>query len=195
MPLLASQVLDEAGARGWIWGVVAGLVLGGVLVAHSGLQIARAFPEDVRANAAAAVKRRPRLAAVGAGVAVWTLVYMLYSLAFPSGAAILGAGPTRTAALETTGDAASAAAVNDNRELLPPSIGGTLDVAPAQLIPTFDAEPAPAAEPTPSPSPTASPPPPSEPPPPTSPPPTEPCPLDPLGLPPEVGDPACQNVS
>lgn len=90
--LLLASALAEAGPRPWIWGVVAGLVLGGVLVAHAGLMIARAFPDDVRKNVMAAVKRRPRLVAVCAAVAAWTLVYALYSLAYPSGAALVGSG-------------------------------------------------------------------------------------------------------
>ena len=104
-----------------------GLTLGGVLLTHAGLQIARAFPPEVRASAVDAVKRRPRLAVVTLAVMVWTFVYALYSLAYPSGAAFFSA-PRDTATVEST--SAEEPVLADNRELLAPSIGGELALPP-----------------------------------------------------------------
>ena len=106
-----------------------GLTLGGILLAHAGLQIARAFPPEVRANAVDAVKRRPRLAAVTAIVAAWTLVYALYSLAYPSGAALFGAqrADAEVAASRESATDVPAPGVSVG-DLLPPSLGGELAV-------------------------------------------------------------------
>ena len=108
--------------------MVLGLTLGGILLAHAGLQIARAFPPEVRASAVGAIKKRPRLAAVTAAVAAWTLLYALYSLAFPSGAALFGASRAEAevaASREVVTDPAPGVTVGD---LLPPSLGGELAV-------------------------------------------------------------------
>jgi hypothetical protein len=173
MRLLAST-LDDAGPRPWIWAVLAGLVLGGVLVGHALLMIARALPEEVRAEAVAAVRRRPRLAAVTLGVAAWTLVFALYSLAYPGGAALLGIGAARPAASVAPRAASSTAWPGMGTgltatDLLPPSLSGvaspTSDAA-AGPDGTADAHgttttttarpgaPAPTPAPAPSPSPT-----------------------------------------
>jgi hypothetical protein len=140
MRLLASA-LDEAGPRGFVWAVLAGLVLGGILIAHAGLAIARAFPEDVRANAVAAVKRRPRLAVVAVAVTAWTLVYLLYSLAYPSSAAsVFGAGAPATPTAAVAERDEQPVAVS---ELLTPSLGGELAIAPEpSATVTPDAPPA-----------------------------------------------------
>ena len=79
-------MLDQAAPRSFIWWVVLGLVLGGILVLHSLRQIFRAFPADTQAAAIDAVKSRPRLVAICAVVVIWTLLYLLYSLAYPSSA-------------------------------------------------------------------------------------------------------------
>lgn len=149
-----------------------GLTLGGVLLTHAGLQIVRAFPEDVRANASAAVKRRPRLVAVTAAVAVWTLVYALYSLAYPSGAAFLSAPSAVTAGTGT--DSSEAAPIADNRELLAPSIGGELALSPAATA-TVTPEPTPTTTPTTAPPGDTTPPTTTAPAPPPEP---EPCPFE-----------------
>jgi hypothetical protein len=142
--LLFASALDEAGPRPWIWAVLAGLVLGGVLIAHAGSQIVRAFPDDVRANALAALKRRPRLVVVTAAIAGWTLIYALYSLAYPSGAALLGADAQQTGAtVAASATDALPPPIADNRELLPPSIGGELAL-PSSATATVTPQPTPA---------------------------------------------------
>ena len=157
-------------------------MLGGVLVTHAGLAIARAFPDDVRANAVAAVKRRPRLVAVGAGAALWTLVYALYSLAYPNRAAILQSGTTEVeAAAAFQSEDQDAAPAPDNRELLAPSLGGeaALPTEPTVTLtpePTPDPVAAPAPSNNPEPTPPPSSPPTTAPPPPPSEPEPEPCP-------------------
>ena len=161
--------------------MLAGLVLGGVLVAHAGFAIARAFPEEVRANAVAAIKRRPRLVAVSAGAAVWTLVYLLYSLAYPNSAAFVssGAAGVETAAATQSTDQ-GAAPVADNRELLAPSLGGevalptepTVTLTPDAAAAAPPAAAPPSSDPT---TPTTSPPTTAPPAPPPEPEP-EPCP-------------------
>jgi hypothetical protein len=149
--------------------VLLGLTLGGVLIAHAGLQIARAFPPEVRASAVGAIKQRPRIAAVTAAVAAWTLVYALYSLAYPSGAAFLGAAPADTAESIAASESTApdvAAPVADNRELIPPSLGGELALSPDSFAtvtpvptptttttPPADAAPAPGPAPQPEPEP------------------------------------------
>jgi hypothetical protein len=156
--------------------VLLGLTLGGVLIAHAGLQIARAFPPEVRASAVDAIKKRPRIAAVTAAIAAWTLVYALYSLAYPSGAAFLGAAPANTTesiAASQSSEPDTAAPIADNRELLPPSIGGELALAPDAFA-TVTPEPAPTPTTT-TPPPTDNGAPPSQPPPPPEP---EPCPAE-----------------
>lgn len=79
--------MNDVGARPFIWAVIAGLVLGGVLVGHAGIQIFRAFPADTRAAATGAIKARPRAAVMAGAVALWTLLYLLYSLAYPAAVA------------------------------------------------------------------------------------------------------------
>jgi hypothetical protein len=120
--------------------VLLGLTLGGVLLAHAGLQIARAFPPEVRASAVDAIKKRPRLAAVTAAVAAWTLVYALYSLAYPSGAALLGAPRAEAQVAAAREDAVDAPAPGVSvSDLLPPSLGGELAVADFDTTPTTSA--------------------------------------------------------
>jgi hypothetical protein len=120
-----ASALGDAPMRAWIWAVVGGLVLGGLLLAHAGLAIGRAFPDDVRANAVGAIKKRPRLAFTSAGVATWTLLYALYSLAYPSGAALL-ASDTRTPSTPqrlAAGPPFAPAPGVDFSDLLSPSLG------------------------------------------------------------------------
>jgi hypothetical protein len=107
-------------------------VLGGALIAHAARGITHAFPDEVRTNAMAAVRRRPRVLAVAAAIATWTLVYALYSLAYPSGAALLSADPASAAGGAAATQPASdvAAPFQDNRELLPPSLGGEVALPP-----------------------------------------------------------------
>jgi hypothetical protein len=74
---------QPASARSWIWAVAAGLLLSGALLAHAAWRAFCALPEPVRTAATATVRRHPRLLAVQAALAVWTLVYALYNLAYP----------------------------------------------------------------------------------------------------------------
>lgn len=88
--MIASAALDEAGVRPWIWAVILGLMLGGILVAHAVRAIVRAFPPDMRAAMWEPVRARPRLAAVSLALTLWLLVYTLYSIALPSTAVVEG---------------------------------------------------------------------------------------------------------
>lgn len=151
-----------------------GLVLGGALLTHAGFQISKALPADVRTGAVDAVKRRPRLAVVTLAVFAWTLVYALYSLAYPSGAALIGASSARSD-VELSVDTAEEPALADNRELLPPSIGGELAL-PSESVATVTPEPTPTPTTTPPSSGDASPPTTTAPAPP--PPEPEPCPFE-----------------
>ena len=83
----------DGGARSWVWAVVAGLVLGSVLIVHAARQIGRSFPPEVRSAASDAVRRRPRMIVVTAVAAGWTIVYALYSLANPATSVLSGAAP------------------------------------------------------------------------------------------------------
>jgi hypothetical protein len=64
----------------WIWWVVAGLVLGGLLLWHAARAMVRTLPDDVRADLRGAVRRHPRVAATSGVVLAWTSVFALYSL-------------------------------------------------------------------------------------------------------------------
>jgi hypothetical protein len=101
--------MSDVGARSFIWAVIAGLVLGGVLVGHAGVQIFRAFPADTRAAATGAVKARPRAVALAAAVALWTILYLLYSLAYPSAVASTGDAAAQVGASMLANDIESAA--------------------------------------------------------------------------------------
>jgi hypothetical protein len=153
----ASTALRDAGPRSWIWAVVAGLVLGGALVVHAGVMIARSFPEEVRAAATGAVKRRPRLVAIVLLVAAWTIVYGLYSVAYPSGARIEGARATATRSAFSADGPPRPANGPSGGDGSGVSVGGvaplTVDASAPLAVPVggegFDASPAgPAAAPT-----------------------------------------------
>ena len=146
------------------------------------MAIFRAFPDDVRTAAVAAVKRRPRMVAVTAGVAAWTLVYALYSLAYPNSAAVLGAGGAAGAADVVTEVQAVSEASADRRDLLPPSLAGELALPPAATATVTPDTGTPAAPPAPAssddaPSTTTAPPTTAAPPPSDEPEP-EPCPFE-----------------
>lgn len=71
-------------ARSWIWAVAAGLLLSSALLAHAGWRAFCALPEPVRAATVSTIRRHPRLLAVQAGILAWTLLFVLYHLAYPS---------------------------------------------------------------------------------------------------------------
>jgi hypothetical protein len=75
---------EQVAARSWIWAVVAGLVLSGALLLHAGWRAFSALPEPVRAATASTIRRHPRLLAVQLAIALWTVVFALYNLAYPN---------------------------------------------------------------------------------------------------------------
>ncbi len=109
--------------RTFIWWVIGGLAVGGVLAAHAGMMIFRAFPVSTRGAATAAIKRRPRVAAIGGGLALWLLLYALYSLGYASTVATPGGAVARPGA--RTGPARLIESVARD---LPPSLIATGEV-------------------------------------------------------------------
>src|SRR4051812_43958679 len=71
----------------WIWAVVGGLAIAGVLLFHILNGIVSALPPDVRAPIAASAKANSRPLAVLAVVVLWTATYGLYSVAHLTGPA------------------------------------------------------------------------------------------------------------
>jgi hypothetical protein len=89
-------------ARDFVWAVALGLLLGGVLVLHAGRSIARAFPDDMRAAAWATVRTRPRMAISAAVIAAWSILYALYSLAYPTASAFPNDAAVASSATDAT---------------------------------------------------------------------------------------------
>jgi hypothetical protein len=132
--------------RSFVWWVIGGLAVGGILVVHAGLQIFRAFPETTRAAAVGAIRARPRVAAVGGALAAWMLLYALYSIGYPSTVAT----PTQAASRTRRPPPQSSARQLGGVGALPSLLGA--DVLPAPLdaadslaapTPTTPAAPAP----------------------------------------------------
>ncbi|MEX0874126.1 MAG: hypothetical protein WD646_05340 [Actinomycetota bacterium] len=71
--------------RWWVWVALAGVLFGAAFLALAWRKIAATFPEDVRAAARDAIRKRPRMVAIAGVVAAWTLVYALYSMSLPAG--------------------------------------------------------------------------------------------------------------
>jgi ABC-type branched-subunit amino acid transport system substrate-binding protein len=65
----------------WIWAVVAGLAVAGVLLWHVANAVLSALPEEVRTPVKASVRSNSRPLGVMAVVVLWTLTYALYSVA------------------------------------------------------------------------------------------------------------------
>ena len=86
----------------WIWAVVGGLALAGMLLFHILHGILAALPTEVRAPIAASAKANSRPLAVLAVIVLWTITYGLYSVAHLT---------TPTAALTSAGASQSSTAV------------------------------------------------------------------------------------
>jgi branched-chain amino acid transport system substrate-binding protein len=69
----------------WIWAVVGGLALAGILLFHVLHGILNALPAEVRAPLAASAKANSRPLAVLAVIVLWTATYALYSVAHLTG--------------------------------------------------------------------------------------------------------------
>src|SRR3954447_24127280 len=65
----------------WIWAVVGGLAIAGVLLFHILNGIVSALPPEVRAPITASAKANSRPLAVLAVIVLWTATYALYSVA------------------------------------------------------------------------------------------------------------------
>jgi branched-chain amino acid transport system substrate-binding protein len=70
--------------RTWIWTVLAGLVLSGVLVYHVARQFVSSLPDDVRDALRATARKNVRPLAVGGVILTWTLIFALYSISLPA---------------------------------------------------------------------------------------------------------------
>src|SRR4051812_9260776 len=73
----------------WIWAVVGGLAIAGVLLFHILNGIVSALPPEVRAPITASAKANSRPLAVLAVVVLWTATYALYSMAHITGSTAL----------------------------------------------------------------------------------------------------------
>src|SRR4051812_14122771 len=71
----------------WIWAVVGGLAIAGLLLFHVLHGILNALPAEVRAPLNASAKANSRPLAVLAVVVIWTATYALYSIAHITGPA------------------------------------------------------------------------------------------------------------
>jgi ABC-type branched-subunit amino acid transport system substrate-binding protein len=89
----------------WIWAVVGGLAIAGVLLFHILHGIMQSLPAEVRAPIAASAKANSRPLAVLAVVVLWTATYGLYSVAHltaPAGS-LSAAAQNNTGATSQTG--------------------------------------------------------------------------------------------
>lgn len=80
----------DTGSTAWVWFVVAGLVVGFVLLWHVVSSAINALPDDVRDRVRGSIRSNGRPLVVSAVVLTWTMAYLLYSVAFT------GAGGTAT---------------------------------------------------------------------------------------------------
>jgi branched-chain amino acid transport system substrate-binding protein len=93
----------------WIWAVVGGLAIAGVLLFHILHGIVQSLPAEVRAPIAASAKANSRPLAVLAVVVLWTATYGLYSVAHltaPAGS-LSAAAQNNTGATSQTGTAST----------------------------------------------------------------------------------------
>ncbi|MDT7549785.1 MAG: hypothetical protein QOE84_2179, partial [Actinomycetota bacterium] len=94
----------------WIWAVVGGLALAGMLLFHILHGILAALPAEVRAPIAASAKANSRPLAVLAVIVLWTITYGLYSVAhLTTPAASLSAAGASQSSTATTGQAGATA--------------------------------------------------------------------------------------
>src|SRR3954452_14349872 len=87
----------------WIWAVVGGLAIAGLLLFHVLNGILQALPPEVRAPITASAKANSRPLAVLAVVVLWTATYALYFVAHLTGSAT----PVAAAAQTGTGTPAA----------------------------------------------------------------------------------------
>src|SRR5437016_3023741 len=71
-------------SRVWIWTVLAGLALAGVLVYHVAREFLSALPEDVRGSLKASARKNVRPLSVAGVILTWTLIFALYSFSLPA---------------------------------------------------------------------------------------------------------------
>ncbi|MDT7537662.1 MAG: hypothetical protein QOI82_1247, partial [Actinomycetota bacterium] len=98
----------------WIWAVVGGLALAGLLLFHILSSVMKSLPAEVRAPITASTKANSRPLAVLAVIVLWTATYALYSVAHltqPTTTAAASAqdGAGTTTAAGTTTNAPTAA--------------------------------------------------------------------------------------
>ena len=119
---MATLLLAAHRSTGWVWAVVAGLVVSLVLVWHVVSSAVGTLPDDIRDRLRASVRHNARPLVVGAVVLVWTVTYGLYSVAVqPTGsnttsnATNVSSGSGSVSGTQTaSGDAGSAAASTDS---------------------------------------------------------------------------------
>src|SRR3954452_23227251 len=104
----------------WIWAVVGGLAIAGLLLFHVLHGMISALPPEVRAPITASAKANSRPLAVLAVVVLWTLTYALYSMAHITGSTALSTatgtpGVTNAPAATAPGLAATAPAAGGAR--------------------------------------------------------------------------------
>ncbi|MDT7571245.1 MAG: branched-chain amino acid transport system substrate-binding protein [Actinomycetota bacterium] len=87
----------------WIWAVVGGLVLAGLLLFHILSGMLKALPTEVRAPITASAKANSRPLAVLAVIVLWTATYALYSVAHLSDDTSSLANAAQTGSGATTG--------------------------------------------------------------------------------------------
>ena len=70
--------------RVWIWTVLGGLAIAGVLIYHVVREFLAALPDDVRHSVRTTARRNIRPLGVAGVVLTWTLVFALYSISLPA---------------------------------------------------------------------------------------------------------------
>lgn len=74
--------MEEAGrSAAWVWLVVGGFVVGGVLLWHVISNAINSLPDEIRDRVRSSVRTNARPLVVSAVVLTWTLAYLLYSVA------------------------------------------------------------------------------------------------------------------